>query len=119
MKQKRVSFIYKKKKISLNAFECVGNERMRGLTFRRRKNARALLFEFDELCREPIHSIFVFFPFVGVWLDGKRLVGIKTVKSFLPFIRPKRPFDRLIEIPLSDKYKKEVALIVGKERFKN
>jgi uncharacterized membrane protein (UPF0127 family) len=90
-----------------------------GLMFRRRKNARALIFEFDRLCREPIHSFFVFFPFIVIWLDGKKVADIKIVRPFLPFIRPKKPFDKIIEVPLNDKYKRETAILVGKERFKN
>ena len=85
-----------------------------GLMFARKKNAKILLFDLGKKCREPINSFFVFFPFIAVWLDGKNVIDVKIVKPFLPFVRPKKSFDKLIEIPLNGKYSKELNFLVGK-----
>ena len=78
----------------------------RGLMFRRREKALALLFEFRKPVQMAIHSFFVFFPFWAVWLDDKnKIVEEKIVKSWIFRIAPKRKFSKLIEIPLNKKYK--------------
>ena len=50
-----------------------------GLMFRT-SDTDNLLFEFGKFENTAIHSFFVFFPFVAVWLDSKgKVVGIKIV----------------------------------------
>ena len=70
-----------------------------GLMFRTRKT-RPLIFEFKKDTRMAIHSLFVFFPFHAVWLDkNNRIIEQRKVKPFTLFVRPKKPFRKLIEIP--------------------
>ena len=72
-----------------------------GLMFRS-SNTCALLFEFEK-GRKAIHSFFCR-TFLAVWtLDGK-VVDYRFVKPFLPLIKPKSDFDKLIEIPFNSKY---------------
>jgi uncharacterized membrane protein (UPF0127 family) len=113
MKKRGITFKYKDKKHSIGCFECNSLEKLRGLTFTSRKSAKALLFEFKsknsgKSGKNPaIHSFFVFFPFIAMWLDkNNNAIEIKKVKPFTFHVRPKKPFSRLIEIPINNRYSK-------------
>lgn len=109
MKKKRISFSYKGRKISLNLTPC--RHFGLGLMFKSR-NTDALLFDFKRKTREAITSLFVFFPFVAVWLDDKnKVLSVMVVRPFRFAIFPKKPFHKLIEIPINGNYSKEVALL--------
>lgn len=85
---------------------CNKFEKIKGLMFVRGRNARALLFQFSDNARIAIHSFFVFFSFIAIWLDDKnKVILIKKIRPFTPFILPKKAFCKLIEIPINDKYK--------------
>jgi uncharacterized membrane protein (UPF0127 family) len=108
MRQKNISFLYRGKKINLKVFRCNPLEKIRGLTFRRRDRAKALLFEFKKNL-SAIHSYFVFFPFIAIWLDkNNKVIEIKKVKPFTFHILPKKSFDRIIEIPINNRYRKTI-----------
>jgi uncharacterized membrane protein (UPF0127 family) len=90
-----------------NLKTCNEFEKFSGLMFSSRKNARALLFNFRKPTNLAIHSFFVFYPFLAVWLDNKnKVVKMSIVKPFTPFVKPKKSFLKLIEIPLNEKYEK-------------
>ncbi len=103
----KLDFNYKGKKIGVDARRCGLFGMFRGLMFRRREKAPALLlFDFEKQKRLKIHSFFVFFPFAAVWLDRKnKVIEIKKVESWKAFIIPKKSFYKLIEIPVNEKYK--------------
>ncbi len=102
---------YKSKKISLNVKFC--KLKFLGLMFTRREKAKALLFDFKRLRRISIHSWFVFFDFVAVWLDDKsRIIEVRVVKPFSFSICPKKSFSKLIEIPVNKRYRRQVKLLV-------
>ncbi len=85
-----------------------------GLMFTRRKNAHALVFEFEKPTKLAIHSCFVFFPFVAVWSDeNNKIIDFSTIKPFRLGISPEKPFCRLIEIPINEKYSEIVQALVG------
>ncbi|HUW43779.1 MAG TPA: hypothetical protein VMV95_02365 [Bacillota bacterium] len=93
------------KNLSLDVKRCGGLYRFKGLMFVRRKKARALLFDFGTLSKEAIHSFFVFFPFIAVWLDSKgKIIEIRKIKPFVPFVSMKKSYSKLIEIPINKKY---------------
>jgi len=104
---------YKHKKIELTVETCNIFEMVRGLMFRRREKARALLlFDFKKPLRLKIHSFFVFFSFVAVWLDEKnKVVELKVVRPFTFIVKPKKPFFKLVEIPVNREYKDVVKLL--------
>lgn len=101
-----------KLKINKDSFEfdarvCSELEKAKGLMFVRREKAEALIFSFPREARLAIHSLFVFFPFLAVWLDDRgKVVFMKTVKPFCFSVCPQKPFSTLIEIPINEKYKK-------------
>ena len=100
-----VSFRYRGRKRSLSAKKVGFFGRAIGLMFSSREKANILLFEFKESTKTPIHSLFVFFPFVAVWLDKKnRVIDVKRVKPFSLSVSPKGYFFKLIEIPINKRY---------------
>ncbi|MGY4884819.1 MAG: hypothetical protein ACP5NZ_04550 [Nanobdellota archaeon] len=86
-----------------------------GLMFHSREKCPSMLFEFSSPTKMKIHSIFVFFPFAAIWTDDKnRIIDKKIVKPFRISIGPKKPFYKLVEIPLNRKYVKKVKTLFGK-----
>ena len=74
-----------------------------GLMFRS-SSTKSLLFDFYRESRVAITSIFVFFPFLAVWLDeNHRVVETKVIRPFTIIVIPKKPCRYLIEIPLHAK----------------
>lgn len=87
----------------------------RGLTFRRKEKAEAMLFEFNQNVKMVIHSLFVFFSFIGIWLDDKNeIIKIEKVKPFRFIIKSPKKYRRLIEIPLNNRYNDLAFLVEGK-----
>lgn len=104
MKKKKTFVYYKNKKISLEAHECTFFEKGIGLMFSRKENARVLEFAFDNDVLMGIHSYFVFFDFLAVWVDSRdRVIQVDRVKPWVRFLRPKKEYRRLIEIPINKK----------------
>lgn len=91
--------------------------KVRGLMFRRRKKVRALLFDFKKKTNLKIHSCFVFFPFLAIWLDDKgNILDKKIVKPWKISISPSvKPYNKLLEIPLNNFYLSKVKNIVGQK----
>lgn len=116
MKKKsiRVGLENKDKTLSLDVKPCNWFEKFSGLMFTRREKARALLL-MDS--RRPIvwriHSFFVFFSFVAVWLDDKnKIIDSGIVNPFTLSIKSKRPFYKLIEVPINKRYKRVLGFLV-------
>lgn len=116
-----IEVFYKGKRFLLKVKRVSFFGRIRGLMFRK-KYSQELLFDFFRECKEPIHSLFVFFPFLALWLNERNeILEYRIVKPFTLSVKPKRSFYRLIEIPLSmEKFENSelVNFLVGKERFK-
>ena len=91
--------------------------KIRGLMFRRRNKSKSLLFNFNNPVKIKIHSCFVFFPFLAIWIDDKnKILDKKVVKPWKIYISPSvKYYNQLIEIPLNDFYHKEVENIVGQK----
>ncbi len=79
-----------------------------GLMFKS-KNSENLLFDLSG--RWGIHSWFVFFPFLALWLDEKnKVIEWKIVKPFSFFVCPKKKFAKLVEIPVNSKNKQITSI---------
>jgi uncharacterized membrane protein (UPF0127 family) len=88
-----------------------------GLMFASRRN-ESLLFEFSGNLREPIHSLFVFFPFLAIWLDkDNRVLERRIVRPFFLSVRPRRAFKKLVEIPINRENRKILQFFVGKGKI--
>ena len=92
-------------------------EMANGLMFRSRTSEN-LLFEFSKETRRPIHSIFVFFPFVAVWLDKEnRVLEYRNVRPFTISVKPRKNFKKLIEIPINEKNRRTLKFFVGERKI--
>ena len=87
--------------------ECKGLNQVIGLMFSRREKATVLAFSFSKSTKMAIHSFFVFFPFLAVWLDERnKVIEMKKVKPFVFKMSSTKPYYRLLEIPFNKKYKR-------------
>lgn len=85
-----------------------------GLMFVRRKKAQALLFDFKKSEKFSFTSLFVFFPFLILWLDEKnKVINMKKIKPFQMHISSVKSYYRVLEIPFNDKYKEILKNLVG------
>lgn len=84
-----------------------------GLMFRSRES-KNLLFEFSSPKRRAIHSYFVFFDFLAVWIRGGRVLECRVVRPFTFSAVPKEKFDTLIEIPVDKRNMKIVDFFLKK-----
>jgi uncharacterized membrane protein (UPF0127 family) len=110
MKFKKIIFYDGEKQFSLNVNVCRGIMKAVGLMFSREENAEALIFEFSKSKNPSIHSFFC--PkFLGIWLDNKNnIIQKKIVEPWLPSVKCKQSFSKLIEIPLNRRYSRIVIL---------
>tara|TARA_Y100000310_G_scaffold345413_1_gene464714 strand:- start:22846 stop:23190 length:345 start_codon:yes stop_codon:yes gene_type:complete len=109
---------YKGRKIDIVVKKVEGSERISGLMFSQgREN---LLFEFVKGGRNAIHSCFVFFDFIAIWLDSENnVIEWKVVKPFRVSIKPKREFRKLVEVPLNSKGREILRFLDGKGKDLN
>ena len=106
---KNVTFFHKGKRFSVEAKKCNLIGEGIGLMFSRREKAKILIFEFDKKRKIIIHSFFVFFPFVALWINEKNeVVDSKIVKPFVSYVSPSEKTNSLIEIPINKNNKKLV-----------
>jgi uncharacterized membrane protein (UPF0127 family) len=112
--KKRIIIKIGKKEISFIAEECNMLEKTIGLMFSRREKAEILLFSFKQKQKIAIHSFFVFYPFLAVWLDERnRISKVKIIKPFIPYASSDRKCFRLAEIPISRKNRRIIKALVG------
>src|SRR3989344_2133429 len=112
----KISIIVKKenKKINLEVYQCNYFERFLGLMFSRRQNAKALLFDFGKKVKTPIHSFFVFYSFMAVWLDDKgKILEKRIVSPWKVSISPSVKYRKLVETPLNGKYDDVLTFLDG------
>src|SRR3989344_2981150 len=112
-----MKIFYKNKKIEIPAKKVSPFGKISGLMFKSR-NTENLLFEFKKNTNLRIHSFFVFFPFLAVWLNKKnKVIEIKIVRPFSFSIKPKKLFSKLVELPFNNKNKKNIKFLVGKKNL--
>lgn len=99
----------KNKKIFLEVHRCNWLEMLIGLMFSRREKAKALLFEFKTPVKISIHSFFVFFPFLAIWINSEgKILEKRIISPWKLKILPKKEFSKLIEIPISRRYSEKI-----------
>ena len=100
---------YKGRKIKFNVRKAKGLNRIFGLMFRSKKTGN-LLFEFDKDVKISFHSLFVFFPFLILFLDGEnKVIDYEIVRPFKFWVDCRKSFKKVIEIPLNDKNKEIIS----------
>lgn len=112
---RNISFKLKGKKFDVIARDCGFFGRVIGLMFKFKESADAIVFSFDNPTDMGIHSLFVFFPFLAIWIDEQgKAIEIKTIRPFKLFAASKKPYKKLLEIPLNKKYEKIVNSIISR-----
>ena len=111
MKIKKFKINLKGKKINLELKEMRWLNKALGLMVYRKSN---LLFKFGK-GRRTIHSWFC--PkFIAMWLDNGKVIDIQLIKPWRYSIKPKKDYDVLIEIPITESNFKIVNFVVGKKK---
>lgn len=101
-----VKIKYKDKGIVISAKRLSFFGRFIGLMFRT-SQTKSLLFDFNKDVKIPIHSFFVFFPFLAIWVDEENnFIEKRIVFPFSFSVSPENKFRRLIEVPINAKNKK-------------
>lgn len=114
---KKVIFNINKKKIIVNVKEMSFFGKAIGLMFSSKEKAKPLLFNFYDLSGESIHSLFVFYPFLAIWIDeNNSVIDAEIVKPWRFSVKPEKKFVKLIEIPFNKKYSELIDVIVGEFR---
>jgi len=110
---------YNNKKIEITVRKVNFFGKVFGLMFKSVETEN-LLFENSFDSRMAIHSWFVFFDFLAVWLDSRnRVVEVKKVKPFTFLVKPEKNFRKLIEIPLNNRNRRIIDFLVGKKKDLN
>ena len=103
------SFYFNGQKLTVGVNKVNSFEKYIGLMFKSSETEN-LLFEFKKNVNLPIHSFFVFFPFLAVWLDDEnKVIEFKIVRPFCFSVKPNNKFRRLIEVPINIKNKRIVS----------
>jgi len=112
----KIGLKFKARKIEIDNVKKLNKfEKGMGLMFRCRDKCPAMLFKFKNPTRMNIHSLFVFFPFVVIWLDNKnKVVDMKIVKPFRILVSCKKSFYKILEIPLNKRYQKQIKFLFKK-----
>jgi len=114
--KKEITINYKKKKLKVTAEDCNLLKKFIGLMFSRCQKAGILLFHFKKKQKIKIHSLFVFYPFIALWLDDKNsVVDMQIVKPFTFCVLSKKPVCNLLEIPINERYKKITKNLITDE----
>jgi len=104
------------RKINVEAKEVSFFGKIWGLMFSRRESAKNLAFNFSKPVNTSIHSWFVFYPFLAIWLNEKKEIAeYKIVNPFSFSIKPRQKFKILIEIPINKRNAKVVKILDGKK----
>ena len=107
----KINFKNKIIKIS-DVKKCNWFNKIVGLMFCHREKANALVFDFHKKTKMAIHSFFVFFSFLAIWLDDENnVLEIKKVKPFTIKESSTNPYHKLLEIPINNKYRKSIEFL--------
>lgn len=115
---KSLEIILSGRKITINIVKRAGFFfKFKGLMFIRRKKAKAILF--DNCPGMGIHSFFVGFDFLTIWLDDtNKVLDFEFVRPFRPYVKSGVKFDKILEIPVNDDYQRIIDIFKGSKRFK-
>ncbi|MEI6731777.1 MAG: hypothetical protein WCK90_03800 [archaeon] len=90
-----------------------------GLMFRT-YHAKNLLFEFRNDGKRKIHSFFVFFHFLAIWLDkDNNVVDYLLIRPWKFSIVPQKSFRKLVEVPINMNSIEISDFLVGKGKGLN
>jgi len=107
---------YKNKNLQVKVKRVSELGKFTGLMFRTTRTNN-LLFEFSKDTNGAIHSIFVFFKFLIIWLDkNNKVQEYQIVTPFTVAISPKKSFRKFVELPLNRENKPITHFFVDKRK---
>ena len=111
--KRKIVLTYKEKRFGLELKEMKNFfQKARGLMFRRSKNAEALLFSFNKPVDLALHSFFVFFDFIVIWInENGKVLEKRKIKPWKANIKTAKKYSKVIEIPFNDKYTHIIKLL--------
>jgi uncharacterized membrane protein (UPF0127 family) len=119
MKKKKINLVSGNKKYLFELNVVPDSLKWLGLMFSKKEKAKALLFDFKKPVKMSIHSMFISYNFISIWLNSKdEIIEIQKVLPWKFRISPSEKFVKLIEIPFSEKYKDICEKLVEDKRFK-
>ena len=100
------TFNFKGKKFNLEVKKLSGIRNFTsGLMFSSRERAKALVFDFKKPEKFSFTGLFVFFPFVIIFLDEKNnVLEMKKIKPFQFHIPSIKSYFKVLEIPCNESY---------------
>lgn len=112
-----MEIIYRSKIISVKVKEARGLGRIFGLMFRS-SSTENLLFSFNRRVHLAVHSWFVPFSFLIIWMDEKnKVMEHRIVRPFSTAIWPSKPYAKFIEMPLQERNRKIAQFFVDKGKI--
>lgn len=115
----KVDVFHKGKKISIDVKKTNLISKGLGLTFKNR-NTDNLIFDFSKnvTWQGTLTSMFVFFPFLTLWVDSKnKVIDFKIVKPFRFSIKQNKQFRKIIEIPINEKNKDLIVRFISAKDY--
>jgi len=107
-----MKILYKKRGVDVSIKETGFFGKSFGLMFKGR-DTENLLFVFGKSSRAVLTSLFVFFPFIAVWLNSKNIVvDWRFVRPFSMVISTTKKFEKIIEIPINYQNRKVIEFFV-------
>lgn len=102
------------KKINLEVKKLSYFSNYTGLMFKSR-NSENLLFDLPGTW--GIHSLFVFFPFLALWLDERNnILEQRIVRPFTFLVKPRLKFAKLVEIPVNEENRQIISVLSSIKR---
>lgn len=119
-KNKKVIFSFGKKEVKLDVRLVPFWYEGFGLMFTKLNTAKSLLFSSKFSSRMSIFSSFIPYEFLAVWVNSKnKIVGLRIIKRGERGIEPGIKFNRLIEIPLSQKFSVVTSFLLDNKSNSN
>ena len=113
----KISIFQNNKKVVFSVKRVSFFGKFSGLMLRTRHTKR-LLFDFKTEKIRAMHSFFVFFSFLILWLDkDKNVIDKEIVKPFRTRVVPNKRFRYAVEIPMNKENKKIISLFVEKRKI--
>lgn len=112
-----IRIFYKNKRVLLSAKRVSPIGKFLGLMFRSRETEN-LLFTFPDDADAAFHSLFVFFPFLMLWLDeNKNVIEWRLVMPFSTAVWATQKYRHIVEIPLNLKNRRVIEFFVGRGKI--
>jgi uncharacterized membrane protein (UPF0127 family) len=119
MRKQEIGLVIGRRKLNIEVYKVPWYLGWKGLMFKAKKKARALVFDFFKKdIKIRFHSFFVFFEFYILWLDrDNKVLEYRKVGPFNPGIMPSVKFRKVVEIPINSNYEEVLKILVEERKI--